>query len=255
MKTFTWLSRGYTLLSLLVLLTTWQLLSFVYPPIIVPSPWETLIALKGLLTRGDILHHAGITIARGLAGFLLAVLIGVPLGLFMGLNHFARQITKPLILTIQVIPVISWLVLAMIWFGFNQVPIFIVFITTLPLVVINVVQGVHNVDPQLTEMATFYNVDQQLLVRHLYLPQVLPYIFAAVSAALGTTWKAVAMAEFLIAQRGIGAGMSISRINLETAEVFAWTLLLVLLGLCSEQGVQKLYKSKFFNYKQPGGMT
>lgn len=253
MKISTWLSKGYTLLSLLILLTIWQVLSFVYAPIIVPSIWETLNAFKGLVTKGGLLAHAGITIARGLAGFTLSVVIGIPLGLFMGLNPYARKITKPIVLTIQVIPIISWLVLAMIWFGFDQVPIFIVFITTLPLIVINVIQGVHSVDPQLTEMAQFYRVDRQLMLRHLYLPQVLPYLFAALSAALGTTWKAVAMAEFLIAQRGIGAGMSVARINLETAEVFAWTLLLVALGLCSEQGVQQLYRKKVTNYKQSGG--
>lgn len=244
MTTFTWLSRGYSLLSLLVLLTIWQVLSFVYPPIIVPSPRETFVALGGLLANGDLLEHAGITIARGLAGFSLSIFIGIPLGLLMGINNFARQIAKPLIITIQVIPIISWLVLAMIWFGFDQVPIFIVFITTLPPVVINVVQGVHNVDHQLTEMATMYQVDKNHMIRHLYLPQVFPYILAAMSAALGTTWKAVAMAEFLSAQRGIGAGMSIARINLETSEVFAWTLFLVLLGILSEQGIQKIIRSR-----------
>jgi NitT/TauT family transport system permease protein len=242
MKNFTWLSRALPLLSLLFLITFWQLGATIYSPIIIPSPIETLQTLINLINSGKLWQHASETIYRGMVGFLISVLIGTPLGLVMGLNNMTRQLIQPLIVTLQVIPIISWLVLAMIWFGFEKVPVFIVVITTLPLVVINIVQGVQNVNPKLTEMAKFFKVTKRDLIVYLYIPQIVPYIFAAMSAALGTTWKAVAMAEFLSTQKGIGASMSVARINLETAEVFAWTILLVLLGLLSDFGLQSINK-------------
>lgn len=242
MRNFTWLSRGVALLSLLFFFAIWQIGASFYHPVLVPSPWETLQALGKLWQSGKLWQYITATIGQGLIGFGLAVLVGTPLGLFMGLQQPLRQFIQPLIVIVQVIPIISWLVLAMIWFGTDRVPVFVVFITTLPLIIINIVQGVMQMDTRLTQMAKIFQVEQRSLMWEVYLPQVLPYLFAAMSSALGTTWKAVAMAEFLSAQRGIGAGMAVARINLETAEVFAWTLLLVMLGLLTDHGLRQINK-------------
>ncbi|MDO7787687.1 ABC transporter permease [Desulforamulus aquiferis] len=233
----TWLSKGLSLLSLIFFLGLWQVISGFYKPVIVPSPMETVQALGNLMAGGKLWEHAGNSIGRGLIGFSIALLIGTPVGLLMGLSKLIRQMFQPYVVTLQVVPVISWLLLAMIWFGFERVPIFVVVISTLPLVIINLVQGVQNVNPRLTEMAKTFKVERRALIVEVYFPQVLPYLFAAMSAGLGTTWKAVAMAEFLSAQRGIGAGMATARINLETPEVFAWTLLLVLMGLITDRAL------------------
>lgn len=242
MKNSIWLSKGLPLLSLLFLLISWQGIASFYNPVLVPSPLETMQALWQLGLSGKLWGHAQSTIFRGLAGFFIAAVIGIPLGLLMGINRVVRRLMQPLVVILQVVPIISWLVLAMIWFGSERVPVFVVVITTLPLVLINVVQGVSNVDPQYTEMAKVFKVNQRQIYLKIYLPQVLPYLLAGMSAALGTTWKAVAMAEFLSTQRGIGAGMAVSRINLETSEVFAWTFLLVLLGLITDYALRLLQK-------------
>ncbi|GAB6181661.1 ABC transporter permease subunit [Desulfotomaculum defluvii] len=242
MKTSTWLSKGLPLLSLLFLLISWQWVASFYNPILVPSPMETIQALWHLYISGKLWEHVNNTILRGFMGFLLSACIGVPLGLLMGINGIIRRLVQPFVVVMQVIPLISWLVLAMIWFGSERVPVFVVVITTLPLVMINVVQGVINVDPQYTEMARVFKVNKRKIYFKIYFPQVLPYLLAGLSAALGTTWKAVAMAEFLSTQRGIGSGMAVARINLETPEVFAWTLLLVLLGLSTDYGLRLLQK-------------
>ena len=242
MKNSIWLSKGLTLLSFILLLFIWYAISLFYNPVIVPSPPETASALANLLTDSNLLDQLKNTITRGLSGFALSVIVGTPLALAVGLNSTLQKIIQPFLVTVQVTPIISWLVLAMIWFGFERVPIFIVFITTLPLVIINVVQGLANVNPKLTEMALAFGVDKRSLILEVYLPQVIPYLFAAVSAALGTTWKAVAMAEFLSSQKGIGAGMAVSRINLETAEVFAYTLVLISLGLITDRGISYINK-------------
>ena len=84
-------------------------------------------------------------------------------------------------------------------------------------------------------MATIFEVNHSRIIREIYLPQVAPYLMAGITNALGTTWKAVAMAEFLSVQTGIGASMSVARINLETADLFAWTISLIVLGLLTDR--------------------
>ncbi|ABO48984.1 binding-protein-dependent transport systems inner membrane component [Desulforamulus reducens MI-1] len=242
MKNSTWLSKGLSLLSLLFFLISWQFISSFYNPVLLPSPYETVQALLQLCISGRIWEHTVNSLFRGLMGFILSVMVGMPLGLLMGINNLARRFIQPFVVTLQVVPVISWLVLAMVWFGSERVPVFVVVITTLPLIIFNVVQGVMNVEAQYTEMAKVFKVNKKEVLLKIYFPQILPYFLAAMSSALGTTWKAVAMAEFLSAQKGIGAGMSVARINLETQEVFAWTLLLVLLGLLTDNGLRLLQK-------------
>ena len=100
---------------------------------------------------------------------------------------------------------------------------------------INTYQGVKSIDRQLLQVAQIYRISKPRVIREIYLPQVAPYLLAGVSNALGVTWKAVAMAEFLSVQQGIGAGMAVARINLETAALFAWTLFLIGLGLVTDR--------------------
>ena len=198
-----------------------------------------------LAASGELWEHSRHSILRGLFGFCLAVAAGTPLGLLIGLNPVAASLLRPLVVVLQVTPLISWLLLAMIWIGFSRVPVFVVFVTTVPLIVINTFQGVNGIDRQLLQVAQIYRISKPRVIGEIYLPQVAPYILAGVSNALGVTWKAVAMAEFMSVQQGIGAGMAVARINLETAALFAWTLFLIGLGLVTDRLLACLTHRKF----------
>jgi len=202
------------------------------------------------LAVGGLLWEQGRqTMARGFAGFGLAVLAGTPLGFLIGLNQTAAGLFQPLVVVLQVIPLISWLLLAMIWIGFARVPLFVVFVTTLPLIIINTIQGIKSVDLQLLQMADVFRVGKLRIIREVYFPQVIPYLFAGLAAALGTTWRAVAMAELLSVNQGVGAGMAIARSNLETATLFAWTFFLIILGLLTDRLLSCLSRQKTNQWK------
>ncbi len=236
MKNSILLTRGLApLFGLTLFVLLWQAGSGHYHHVILPSPAEVAGSAVKLATGGQLWEQGGQTLARGLAGFGLAVLVGLPLGLFIGLSSFFSSLLRPLITGLQVTPLVSWLLLAMIWLGFSRVPSFVVFVTTLPLIIINTIQGVKNIDDQLLQMAAVFQINRSRLFREIYLPQVLPYLLAGVITALGTTWKAVAMAEFLSVSTGIGARMAVARINLETADLFAWTFVLIALGLLTDR--------------------
>lgn len=236
MKNSSLLTRGLApLFGLVLFILLWQLASGHYHHVILPSPMEVANSAVKLTAGGQLWEQGGQSIARGLTGFGLAVLIGLPLGLLIGLSPLVSSIFRPLVVGLQVTPLVSWLLLAMIWLGFSRVPSFVVFVTTIPLIIINTIQGVKNIDVQLLQVATVYQINRSRVFREIYLPQVLPYLLAGVIAALGTTWKAVAMAEFLSVSTGIGARMAVARINLETADLFAWTFVLIALGLLTDR--------------------
>jgi NitT/TauT family transport system permease protein len=236
MKNSIFLIRGLPpLFGLAAFLAIWQVISGFYSHVITPSPVEVAQTLLTLAADGQLWEQSRHSILRGLVGFGLAVAAGTPLGLLIGMNPVAASLLRPLVVVLQVTPLISWLLLAMIWIGFTKVPVFVVFVTTLPLIVINTFQGVKSIDGQLLQMSEIYRISKPRVIREIYLPQVAPYLMAGVSNALGVTWKAVAMAEFLSVQQGIGASMAVARINLETAALFAWTLFLIGLGLVTDR--------------------
>ncbi|NLJ75879.1 MAG: ABC transporter permease [Peptococcaceae bacterium] len=236
MKNSFLLTRGLVpLFGLIFFILLWQLVSGFYHQVVLPSPLEVARSAVKLTAGGQLWEQGGQTIGRGLAGFSLAVLVGLPLGLFIGLSPLISSLLRPLIVGLQVTPLVSWLLLAMIWLGFSKVPSFVVFVTTLPLIIINTIEGVRNIDKQLLQVAQVFQINRARLFREIYLPQVLPYLLAGIITALGTTWKAVAMAEFLSVSTGVGARMAVARINLETADLFAWTFVLVGLGLLTDR--------------------
>ncbi len=236
MKSSTWLIRSAPpLLGAAFFLLFWQTLAGFYNPVIIPSPLEVARSAITLFSNGELWEHGRQTITRGLTGFSLAVTAGIIFGLLIGLNPLFASLFRPLVVVFQVTPLVSWLLLAMVWIGFSRVPVFVVFVTTIPLIIINTIQGIKNIDQQLLQMAVVFRIGRPRVIREVYLPQVLPYILAGVSNALGVTWKAVAMAEFLSVSQGIGARMAVARINLETASLFAWTLILIILGLMTDR--------------------
>jgi len=237
------------LTSLVLFLAVWQFISGFYNPVIVPSPVETWRSFYSLAVSGLFWEQGRQTIARGLTGFGLSALVGTPLGFLIGLNQTAASLFQPLVVVLQVTPLISWLLLAMIWIGFARVPLFVVFVTTLPLIIINTIQGIKSIDLQLLQMAGVFRVAKPRIIREVYFPQVIPYLFAGLAAALGTTWRAVAMAELLSVNQGVGAGMAIARTNLETATLFAWTIFLIILGLLTDRLLSYLSRQKLNHWK------
>ncbi|GAB6274536.1 MAG: ABC transporter permease [Peptococcaceae bacterium] len=250
MKNSSWLIRGLLpFFGLALFLIVWQVVAGFYNPVLVPSLVETGQALFFLAASGQLWEQIRLTIIRGLTGFGLAVVVGTPLGLLIGLNSIADSLFRPLVVVLQVTPLISWLLLAMIWIGFSKVPVFVVFVTTMPLIIINTIQGAKSVDRQLLQMATTFRVSRRRIIWEVYLPQVIPYLLAGLTAALGTTWKAAAMAELFSVNKGIGAGMAVARMNLETAALFAWTLLLIGLGLLTDRMLAYLTQQKLTYWK------
>lgn len=234
-------------ISLFLFFVIWHIFSLwvarQYHPMILPSPYEVLQMMVELCFQEVFWYSILLTLYRGGVGFFLAFSIGVPFGFLMGMLPDVEAFFRPLLITIQTTPTVSWLALALIWFGSpGTMTIFITFIAVLPILIINVYQGIGQLDKSLLEMSTLFQVPKRKQLISLYLPQLLPFILAGSTAGIGMTWKAVAMAELLSGRNGIGGRIALARVHLSTAEVLAWTIVLMILGYGGEQLMKYITK-------------
>ncbi|RFA27964.1 ABC transporter permease [Alkalilimnicola ehrlichii] len=234
--TLSYLWSGWgAIASLLMFLAVWDLGNRIWGDLALPSPGATFQALWALGLDGSLGEAVAVTAYRAISGFGIALALGSTLGILAGLSLTASVIARPLVTVLMGIPPISWVVLAMIWFGATDAsPIFTVVIASLPLIFVGALQGSRTLDGQLKEMALAFRLSPWQRFRVVYLPHILSYLFPAWISALGMSWKVVVMAELLATPDGVGAGLAVARSHLDTAAAMAWIVSIVGLLLVTE---------------------
>lgn len=217
-------------LGCLIVVLIWGILSAFYPPVILPSPLETLVALAGLARGGALAREVGVTMARILVAFAISAVAGTALGVLAGMRTWLYPLLKPAADLAMSAPPISWLVLALIWFGTGSAtPIFTIIIVVTPVVFANAYAGARAVDRDLAGMAHVYGARGRILLEDLYLPALTTHLFAGFSVAGSLAVRIGVMGELLGSDSGIGHALALARIYLETPQVFAWVAVTVAL--------------------------
>lgn len=220
-----WLRRA---LGVGLLLGAWQLASLHFPPLVVPPIPQVAATLAELIREPDFWPTVGTTLLRLVTGLGIGIAAGAVLGLLFGLYPKLEDVGTPLIHVLQSVPPVCWVVLALVWFGFNGRPcIFIVATATVPTVVINLSHGVRGVDRQLLEMARLYHFSRWKTLRHVTLPSIRPYFNSALEIVIGGGWKLAVMGEVLTTNSGIGGAITSARLNVQPDAIIAWSFLLV----------------------------
>jgi len=245
MKHFITKNRLISFAGILFLLLVWKIASILTgSEQIVPSPEETLVAIGHVFAQTGFWSSLGITIGRGIAGFVISLALALLTGIPAGLNKSFFLFINPLLVTIRSTPVISLILLAIIWLGNEQVPVFIAILTMYPVITINVIEGIRNVDTELVEMGEIYRVKQSAIVKDIYLPSLVPFLTSGISNALGFGWRAIIIGEVLSQPRfGIGTMMQNARIFLQVSELIAWTVIAIAISYLFETIVRKTEKA------------
>lgn len=226
------------LVSALILSGALWLAGRLLGPELAPPPDAILAALWEIFRSGEAVRELSVTVARALAGLLLANLAGLIFGLAAGLIPGALRLVSPLIAALQSCPPVVWISLVMVWAGTGSpVPVATVSAAAFPFVFSAVAQGVMGLDRRVFAMSRLYGVPKTRIMRRYVLPGILPYWLAAFSAVLASGWKAAAVAEFLGSHDGIGAKIFWSYRNLNMEELNAWALALIILGVALECGL------------------
>lgn len=225
-----------TLLIALVYLLLWQICAaFVGKELLLPTPIATILRFAQLLMDGKSWQAAGLTLLRIMAGYLLGVVAGVLLGTLCARFSAARALLSPLKSVVKATPVTSFILLALLWMSSGAVPVFIVFLMVVPILWANTMEAILQTDVRLVEMAAVYRFGRWKTLREVYAPSVLPQFLAGCTTALGFAWKSGVAAEIIALPRvSIGYDLYQAKLHIETVDLFAWTLLVILLSMLLE---------------------
>lgn len=233
-----------TILSIVFWIFIWWLISlFINREIYLPFPLTTLDSLVNIINNVEFWETVTFSILRVMAGFLSACILGIILGFSCGLSKLVKQIFNPLIIAIRATPVMSFIIIAIIWFDSNFVPIFVGFLMCFPIIWGNVVEGVGEIDQKLLQMSKVYNINKLRVLRYIYIPSLVPYIVAGMTTALGIGWKATVAAEVLSHPKyAIGTHLYDAKVYLESTQLFAWTIVVIALSFFFEYIIKSLLK-------------
>ncbi|NLX93827.1 MAG: ABC transporter permease subunit [Clostridiales bacterium] len=220
-----------------VWLTIWQAAYLlVRQEILLPSPWQTLARLWELAQTAEFWTASLLSLLRIVEGFVLGVVAGTLLGVLTAASSVLYEFFHPAITVIKSTPVASFIILALVWIKKPGVPVFIAFLMVLPIIWANVSEGIRQTDKYLLEMAKVFRFSRKALFAKVYIPAVLPYFFAGCTTSLGLAWKAGIAAEVLSLPAGsIGSKLYYSKIYIETIDLFAWTVAVILLSILLEK--------------------
>lgn len=218
-------------------LIVWKLVSLkVGVELIFPSPEATFRAFSELALNSDFYRTMLMSIARIAAGFVAGVLLGMILGVTCAFAPLFDLVFAPLRSVVKATPVSSFILLLLFWFDREYVPSCISMLIVLPVVHSSVYEGLKNTDRLLIEMAEFYRVPKIKQLFTIYAESVQTRLLAACTTSLGLAWKAGIAAEVLATPVfSIGRNLYESKIYLETPQLFAWTVLVILLSIALEK--------------------
>lgn len=212
---------------------------------LLPGPWQTLKSTAALFCNLSFLKVVGSTVLRAAAGFVIAALSGLLLGIAGGMNRGVDAFLKPWVVVIRSAPVVAFVLLAVIWFSPDAVPVIIGTLVMFPIIYLNTVEGIGGVDADMVEMARFYGVGGVRLLKELYLPAIRPFLSSGVSNAVGIGWRAVVVGEVLSQpQWGIGTVMRSAQTFLQVDILIAWTLVTVVIGALFDKLIRYGYRSR-----------
>ena len=230
------IKRAAPLLAAAVWIGLWWLAAAILnKPLILPSPLAVLQALWQLLQTADFYRTVAFSIGRILAGLSAAILGGALLALLTTKRVF-YHFFSPLLSILKSTPVVSVIFLVLLWSGRDTAPALIAFSMALPVVWGNLREGLAAADPKLLEMARLFSVSPVKRLFRLQLPMLLPYLLAACRSAVTLAFKSGIAAEVLcLPQESIGRAIYEGNWYLLTDELFAWTLVVILLGAAAER--------------------
>jgi NitT/TauT family transport system permease protein len=238
------------LLSAGLALIAWSIVSAFLPRGLFPGPLETSAVLWHNVLEGEVGFHLAITLLRVTGGFALAMLIGVPVGVMMGLYRRAEGILDVWVMVALTIPSLCYTIICFIWFGLNEVATIVAIgVTTAPSIVINLWEGVKDIDGKLIDMARTFEASRARIFARVIMPQVLPYVMAASRFGLGIVWKITVLVELIGRPSGVGFRLFYWYQLANMGQVLAWTLLFTLVMLFIELVVFKGLERRLFGWR------
>jgi len=222
----------------------WECLSrIINEELFLPSFGSVVLTLIELVQKQEFWSSIANSFARILAGFLLGFASGLMLAAASYKNRVMYELISPLLKVIKATPVASFIILALVWISSANLSILISFLMVLPVSFTNILSGLESADKKLLEMADVFGIGRWKRIKAIYFPAVIPFAVSAVSIGMGFSFKSGIAAEVIgRPANSIGVNLYEAKLYLMIKELFAWTIIIVLLSVLFEKIVMVAIK-------------
>jgi ABC-type nitrate/sulfonate/bicarbonate transport system permease component len=233
-----------TVVSILLLLILWQLLStYLIDPLLLPPPGHVLEEAIKMLRTGELAANVLASVQRIFWGFVFGCVAGIPIGLFMGRSRIGRELILPVLNLIRPISPVALVPLVIVWFGIGETAkIVLVAYTTFIVMVFNSMSGAAAAPISRERAARCFGATELDIFRYVILPSALPYVLTGMRVGLGFCFMSVVAAELVAADSGIGFLIMQSRFSMLTERMFVGLAVLGILGWLSDWALRAIVR-------------
>jgi NitT/TauT family transport system permease protein len=225
-------------LSICVLTILWQTISVLTNTDTFPSVVDILRSFFDHLLNKELLHHVGITLERVFISFSIAMMIGIFFGIIMGLFPKIDSFLDIFLIIGLNMPALVTIIICYIWFGLTDFSaILAVIINKVPLVIVNIREGVRAIDKKYLDLAKIYEIPNKDLITKIYLPQIYPYIMATTRLTISLVWKIVLFVELLGRSDGVGFQIALFFQNFDITSILAYSFTFIFIVILIEKVV------------------
>ncbi|MDZ5252379.1 ABC transporter permease [Clostridium sp. LIBA-8841] len=249
MKKFSYKNKKLILLSSIILFIIWQLASMIIgSEVILPSPYLTFKGLIEVIKSNDFFKIIISTLGRTFISFILALIIAICLGVASAFNKYIYNFMIPILNIMRSLPTIGFIILALIWLSQGSAPILVGFVISFPIFYDAIIGSMLNIDKNILEMANVYGVSKINLVNNIYLPSISFAICRIMVSTFSLTMKLVIGGEVIGQPKyGIGTALFVEKNYLNTNMVFAWIILVIIIGIIFSL-IQKTINVRVFRW-------
>jgi len=232
MKTSISQNRLYTMISIVSIIVLWKFLCVLLDnPILIPSPEATFSEFVDIIKSQNFITIVTATLTRVIVGFLISFVSAFILGILSGFFEPVYYLLRPVIVIQKATPTMAIILLAIIWLKSELAPILVGFLIIFPIIYSTVIQGIESVDVKLIEMSKVYKLSRLTVMKDIYIPSIKSSLMSVASSTIGLNLKVIIAAEVLSQPSvSIGTSFQIEKANLNTAGVFAWALISIIIA-------------------------
>jgi NitT/TauT family transport system permease protein len=245
--------RLLTAIAVVGFVALWWAVAALAGSALLPTPDRVFLALINILRAPNGWMHIGITTYRVIAGTLIGSLFGTLLGVVTRYNRVIETTVKSVIHPVlQSVPSICWALVFVLWLGLsNATPILTVAVAVAPFFIINIWEGMKELDLNLVEMAEVYTHRRLPVLSKVIAPMLYPFAFAATKSSFMTAWKIIIPAEIFGATSGMGYMLSIAFESYRIPQVFGWTLAFAIILLTFDRGIFDYFDRRYIRKWKP----
>lgn len=217
---------GLKLLSIGLGLLLWQVMALWQGEFLVSSPARVAVEIWELVSTGEAFPHMLFSLSRVVGGLLISLVIATIVGVAMGLFKPAENFFEAYVLLGMTVPGLAWALIAIMVIGIsNWTPVFAITAVAAPLLTLNIWQGTKGIDNDLISMGRAFRADRRLMLRHVIVPQLIPFVLAGTRLGLSVAWKIVVLSEMFGLSNGVGYQIQLAFTSFSITSVIAWTLI------------------------------